>query len=55
MYMISHVVEDMSEDDRAAFYDNFDLSGKGLFYTYKMMCQLKEEFTMDFNGSEHHR
>lgn len=37
MCMLSYLYEGMTPENRAIFLDNFDLSGKGLFYVYKLI------------------
>lgn len=51
MCMISYLYETLDIRYKAIFLDNFDLSGKGLFYTYKQIQKSTQKFTIEMDGT----
>lgn len=39
-------------ENRAIFLDNFDLSGKGFFYVYKLIQRSQQKFNIEMDGTE---
>lgn len=52
MCMLSYLYEGMTPENRAIFLDNFDLSGKGLFYVYKSIQRSQQKFNIEIDGTE---
>lgn len=52
MCMVSYLYETMTLENKAIFLDNFDLSGKGLFYTYKQVQKSTQKFNIEMDGTE---
>lgn len=50
--MLHHLYSTMDGDDKAIFLDNFDLSGKGLFYSYKLLQKSQQKFNLEMDGTE---
>lgn len=50
--MLHHLYSTMDGDDKAIFLDNFDLSGKGLFYSYKLLQKSHQKFNLEMDGTE---
>lgn len=52
MCMLSYLYESQVTETRAVFLDNFDLSGKGFFYVYKLIQVSQKKFNMEMDGTE---
>lgn len=52
MCMVSYLYETMTLENKAIFLDNFDLSGKGLFYTYNQVQKSFQKFNIEMDGTE---
>lgn len=50
--MISYVYKTLSAGDKTIFLDNLDLSGKGLFYTYRTIQTCGQKFNIEMDGTE---
>lgn len=52
MVMLHHLYNIESPENRVIFLDSLDLSGKGLFYSYKMLQKSKQKFNLEMDGTE---
>lgn len=50
--MLSYLYEMQAPENRAIFLDNFDLSGKGFFYVYKLIQRSQQKFNIEMVGTE---
>lgn len=50
--MLSYVYNALSVGDRTIFLDNLDLSGKGLFYSYRAIQTCGKKFNNEMDGTE---
>lgn len=49
---LHHLYEQQGDEYKEIFLDNFDLSGKGLFYCYKQLQKSKQKFNLEMDGTE---
>lgn len=50
--MLHYLYVQMNDVDKVIFLDNFDLSGKGLSYTYKQLQRSHQKFNLEMDGTE---
>lgn len=50
--MLSYLYNRQEDVDKAIFLDNFDLSGKGFFYAYKLLQKSSQKFNLEMDGTE---
>lgn len=52
MCMLSYLYESQTPENSAIFLDNFDLSGMGFFYVYKLIQKSSQKFNIEMDGTE---
>lgn len=50
--MLNTIYQSLSTVNKAEFLDIFDLSGKGLFYIYKLLQESNQKFNIEMDGTE---
>lgn len=52
LVMLHYLYVQKNDEDKVIFLDNFDLSGKGLFHSYKQLQRSNQKFNIEMDGTE---